>query len=41
MTVLKWLVALVLIGYAGGLAVLYLGQRSLAFPDPANGTHIS
>ena len=34
MTTLKWLVALVLIGYAGGLAALYLGQRRLIFPIP-------
>jgi fermentation-respiration switch protein FrsA (DUF1100 family) len=34
MTFLKWLVALVLIGYAGGLAVLYFTQRRLIFPIP-------
>jgi uncharacterized protein len=34
MTVLKWLVALILIGYAGGLAALYFAQRRLIFPVP-------
>jgi fermentation-respiration switch protein FrsA (DUF1100 family) len=34
MTVLKWLVALVVIGYAAGLAALYLVQRRLIFPVP-------
>lgn len=34
MTFLKWLVALILIGYAGGLAVLYFAQRRLIFPAP-------
>jgi uncharacterized protein len=34
MTVLKWLVALVLIGYVGGLIALLLLQRSVIFPIP-------
>jgi fermentation-respiration switch protein FrsA (DUF1100 family) len=34
MTVLKWLVALVSIGYASGLAVLYFAQRGFIFPIP-------
>jgi fermentation-respiration switch protein FrsA (DUF1100 family) len=34
MTVLKWLVVLVSIGYVGGLAVLYFVQRTLIFPIP-------
>jgi fermentation-respiration switch protein FrsA (DUF1100 family) len=34
MTVLKWLVALVSIGYLGFLAVLYFAQRSFIFPIP-------
>jgi fermentation-respiration switch protein FrsA (DUF1100 family) len=34
MTVLKWLVALVSIGYLGGLAALFLLQRSFLFPIP-------
>jgi fermentation-respiration switch protein FrsA (DUF1100 family) len=34
MTVLKWLVALVSIGYLGGLAVLYFAQRLFIFPIP-------
>ena len=34
MTVLKWLVALAAIGYAGGLAALFLLQRSFLFPIP-------
>jgi fermentation-respiration switch protein FrsA (DUF1100 family) len=34
MTVLKWLVVLVSIGYVGGLAVLYFVQRALIFPIP-------
>ena len=34
MTILKWLVALALVGYLGGLAFLYLVQRSLLFPIP-------
>jgi fermentation-respiration switch protein FrsA (DUF1100 family) len=34
MTVLKWLVALVSIGYVGGLVVLFLAQRSFLFPIP-------
>lgn len=34
MTILKWLVALALIGYLGGLAALFLLQRSFLFPIP-------
>jgi fermentation-respiration switch protein FrsA (DUF1100 family) len=34
MTVLKWLVALVSIGYLGGLVALYFTQRSFLFPIP-------
>jgi uncharacterized protein len=34
MTVLKWLVALASIGYLGGLAALFLLQRSFLFPIP-------
>src|SRR5580700_4613678 len=34
MTVLKWLVALVSIGYLGGLVTLYFTQRSFLFPIP-------
>jgi fermentation-respiration switch protein FrsA (DUF1100 family) len=34
MTVLKWLAALVLVGYLVGLAVLFLVQRSFLFPIP-------
>lgn len=34
MTVLKWLVALAAIGYVGGLAALFLLQRSFLFPIP-------
>jgi len=34
MTVLKWLVVLVAGGYLGGLAVLFLAQRSFIFPIP-------
>jgi uncharacterized protein len=34
MTVLKWLAALALLGYFGGLALLYFAQRSILFPIP-------
>jgi len=34
MTVLKWLAALILVGYLVGLAVLFFVQRSLLFPIP-------
>jgi fermentation-respiration switch protein FrsA (DUF1100 family) len=34
MTVLKWLAALVLIGYLAGLLVLFFAQRSFLFPVP-------
>jgi uncharacterized protein len=34
MTVLKWILALVSVGYLGGLVVLFLAQRSFIFPIP-------
>jgi fermentation-respiration switch protein FrsA (DUF1100 family) len=34
MTVLKWLAALALFAYCGGLALLYFAQRSILFPIP-------
>src|SRR4030081_1040257 len=34
MTVLKWLVVLVSVGYLGGLAVLFFAQRAFIFPIP-------
>ncbi len=34
MTILKWGVALALIAYFGGLALLYFAQRSILFPIP-------
>jgi fermentation-respiration switch protein FrsA (DUF1100 family) len=34
MTVLKWLVAIALIAWCGGLALLYFAQRSILFPIP-------
>jgi uncharacterized protein len=34
MTVLKWLVALLSIGYVGGLVALYFTQRAFLFPIP-------
>ncbi|MGZ5842191.1 MAG: alpha/beta hydrolase [Xanthobacteraceae bacterium] len=34
MTVLKWLVILLSVGYLGGLAVLYFKQRDFLFPIP-------
>src|SRR3954452_1337285 len=34
MTVLKWLLIIAAVGYVGGLAALYLLQRSLLFPIP-------
>jgi uncharacterized protein len=37
MTVLKWVVAVVSVGYVGGLAVLFLMQRSMLFPIPRTG----
>jgi fermentation-respiration switch protein FrsA (DUF1100 family) len=33
-TVLKWLVVLAIVGYLGGLAVLYFKQRDFIFPIP-------
>ena len=37
MTILKWLIALVLIGYLCGLVALFLLQRSFIFPIPPVG----
>src|SRR5258708_19575509 len=34
MTVLKWLLIVVSVGYVGGLAALFLLQRSVLFPIP-------
>ena len=34
MTVLKWLLIVVSVGYAGGLAALFVAQRSFLFPIP-------
>src|SRR6202046_1148581 len=34
MTVLKWLLILVAVGYLGGLAALFFTQRSFIFPIP-------
>jgi len=34
MTLLKWLVVLVTVGYLGGLVVLFFAQRSFIFPIP-------
>ncbi len=34
MTVLKWLLIVVSVGYVGGLAALFLLQRSFLFPIP-------
>jgi fermentation-respiration switch protein FrsA (DUF1100 family) len=34
MTVLKWLLIVVSVGYAGGLVVLFFAQRSFLFPVP-------
>ena len=37
MTILKWLIVLLLIGYLGGVAVLYFKQREFLFPIPLTG----
>jgi fermentation-respiration switch protein FrsA (DUF1100 family) len=37
MTVLKWLLIVVSVGYIGGLAALFLAQRSFLFPMPQVG----
>ena len=37
MTVLKWIVIVVAVGYLGGLAVLYFKQREMLFPIPTGG----
>ena len=34
MTVLKWLLIVVSVGYVGGLAALFFAQRSFLFPIP-------
>jgi fermentation-respiration switch protein FrsA (DUF1100 family) len=36
MTVLKWIVALVALGYLGGVVVMFLAQRSFIYPVPQN-----
>jgi hypothetical protein len=37
MTILKWLIVLLLIGYLGGVAVLFFRQRQFLFPIPPIG----
>jgi uncharacterized protein len=37
MTILKWLLIIVAVGYLGGLAVLYVKQRAMLFPIPPVG----
>lgn len=37
MTILKWLLIIVAVGYLGGLAALFLLQRSFLFPIPTHG----
>jgi fermentation-respiration switch protein FrsA (DUF1100 family) len=37
MTVLKWLVGLAVVGYLGGLVVLFFAQRTFIFPIPPMG----
>ncbi len=37
MTILKWLLVVVAAGYVGGLALLYVKQRSMLFPIPPVG----
>ena len=39
MTVLKWLLIVVSVGYVGGLAVLFFAQRALLFPIPTGRAH--
>ena len=36
MTVLKWIAALVALGYLGGVAVMFFAQRSFIYPVPQN-----
>ena len=36
MTVLKWIVAFVALGYLGGVVVMFLAQRSFIYPVPQN-----
>ncbi len=37
MTILKWLIGIVAVAYLGGLALLYVKQRSMLFPIPPVG----
>ena len=37
MTVLKWLLIVVALGYLGGLAALFFKQRAMLFPIPTVG----
>ena len=37
MTILKWLIVLLLVGYLGGVAVLFFRQREFVFPIPPVG----
>jgi uncharacterized protein len=37
MTILKWLIVLLLVGYLGGVALLYFKQRAFLFPIPPVG----
>ena len=39
MTALKWLLIVVLTGYACGLVVLFFAQRSFLFPIPDGRAH--
>ncbi len=39
MTVLKWLLIVVSVGYLGGLVVLFFAQRSFLFPVPHDRAH--
>ena len=36
MTVLKWLLIVVSVGYVGGLLALFFGQRAVLFPAPTS-----
>jgi uncharacterized protein len=37
MSILKWLIVLLLVGYIGGVALLFFNQRDLLFPIPPGG----
>jgi len=37
MTILKWLLTVVAVGYAGGLAAMFFLQRAILFPIPSGG----